>query len=31
MMKNVNQVCGVRALIGVGCLAAFGSAGERVK
>jgi hypothetical protein len=26
MMRNVNQVCGVIALIAVGCLAAFGSA-----
>ena len=30
MMRNVNQVCGVLALIGVGCLAAFGSAGDRI-
>jgi hypothetical protein len=30
MMRNVNQVCGVLALIAVGCLAAFGSAGDRI-
>lgn len=30
MLRNVNQVCGVLALIGVGCLAAFGSAGDRI-
>ena len=30
MMRNVNQWCGVFALIAIGCLLAFGSAGERV-
>jgi hypothetical protein len=30
MMRNVNQVCGVVALIAVGCLVAFGSAGDRI-
>lgn len=30
MMRNVNQVCGVLALIGVGCLVAIGSAGDRI-
>lgn len=30
MMRNVNQWCGVLALVAVGCLVAFGSAGERV-
>lgn len=30
MMRNVNQVCGVLALIAVGCLVAFGSVGDRI-
>ncbi|GMU26341.1 MAG: hypothetical protein AMXMBFR16_12460 [Candidatus Uhrbacteria bacterium] len=30
MLRNVNQVCGVLALIAVGCLVAFGSAGDRI-
>ncbi len=30
MMRNVNQVCGVLALIAVACLVAFGSAGDRI-
>ena len=30
MMRNVNQVCGVLALISVACLVAFGSAGNRI-
>lgn len=30
MMRNVNQVCGVLALIAVAYLVAFGSAGDRI-
>jgi hypothetical protein len=30
MMRNVNQVCGVLALIGVGCLLTFGSTADRI-
>ena len=30
MMRNVNQWSGVLALIAVGCLVAFGSAGDRI-
>lgn len=30
MLQNVNQVCGVLALIVVACLVAFGSAGDRI-